>query len=87
MEDLVDSARQAMDAAYAPHSEYSVGAALRAADGSVFTGWNVENANYSNSIHAEELAISKAVERGVREFDTIAVEESDADRWHACLRR
>ncbi|MFB6255270.1 MAG: cytidine deaminase, partial [Haloplanus sp.] len=59
--ELVQTARDALDEAYVPYSDYTVGAALRAADGTVFTGCNIENANYSNSLHAEEVAVAEAV--------------------------
>ncbi|MFW6018244.1 MAG: cytidine deaminase [Halapricum sp.] len=82
--ELLDRAREAVESSYTPYSGYRVGAALRTADGSVFTGCNVENANYSNSVHAEELAISKAVEAGHREFDAIAVASSERDGVTPC---
>jgi cytidine deaminase len=84
MEDLVERARSALANAHVPYSEYRVGAALRTADGTVFTGCNIENANYSNSIHAEELAVGKAVERGHREFDRLAVASSERDGVTPC---
>jgi cytidine deaminase len=81
---LLAAARDALDAAYAPYSEYRVGAALETADGTVFTGCNVENANYSNSLHAEEVALSAAVERGHRTFSRIAVTSSERDGVLPC---
>jgi cytidine deaminase len=84
MEDLVERARSALTNAHVPYSEYRVGAALRAADGTVFTGCNIENANYSNSVHAEELAVGKAVEAGHREFDRLAVASSERDGVTPC---
>jgi cytidine deaminase len=84
MGDLLKHAREALDASYAPYSEYRVGAALKTADGTVFTGCNIENANYSNSVHAEELAISKAVEAGHREFEAVAVVSSEFDGVTPC---
>lgn len=80
MDELVEAARDVRAAAHAPYSGYSVGAAIRTGDGSVFTGCNVENANYSNSLHAEEVALAAAVKRGHRVFDAIAVSSGpDAD--------
>jgi cytidine deaminase len=73
MDELMTRAREALSAAYAPYSEYRVGAAVRATDGTVFTGCNIENANYSNSLHAEEVALGSAVRDGHREFDRVAV--------------
>lgn len=86
MEDgeLLAIARGAVDNSYAPYSEYCVGAAMVTTDGTVFTGCNVENANYSNSVHAEELAISKAVEAGHRSFETIAVSSDRRDGVTPC---
>ena len=84
MHDLIDAARNAHEAAYAPYSEYTVGAALRTADGSVFTGCNIENANYSNSLHAEEVALGSAVAAGHREFDALAVVSGAEDGVTPC---
>ncbi|MFB6119744.1 MAG: cytidine deaminase [Halobacteriaceae archaeon] len=81
---LVRRARAAMENSYAPYSNYRVGAALRAADGTVFTGCNVENANYSNSLHAEELALGAAVAAGHREFDRLAVTSEARDGITPC---
>jgi len=83
-EELVDRARAALEGAYVPYSEYRVGAALRTADGSVYAGCNVENANYSNSLHAEEVAIAAAVADGHREFDRIAVSSGARDGVTPC---
>ncbi len=82
--ELMAVAREAVDHSYAPYSKYAVGAALATADGSVFTGCNVENANYSNSIHAEELALSKAVEADFRSFDTLCVCSNQHDGITPC---
>jgi cytidine deaminase len=83
-EDLIDAAREAAGAAYAPYSEYSVGAALLAADGTVFTGCNVEVANYSNSLHAEEVALGTAIREGHRDFAAIAVSTAARDGQTPC---
>jgi cytidine deaminase len=84
MNDLVEAARDAVENAYAPYSEYFVGAAIRTADGRVFTGCNVENSNYSNSLHAEEVALGEAVKRGHREFEAIAVSSAARDGVTPC---
>ena len=84
MDDLLKRARTARESSYAPYSEYRVGAALETADGTVFTGCNIENANYSNSVHAEELALAEAVRQGYREFDRIAVSSSELDGVTPC---
>jgi len=65
-DDLVSAARQAMANAYAPYSSFSVGAALRFADGSIVTGANVENASYGLSLCAETVAAARALAAGRR---------------------
>ena len=82
--ELLERARGAVETSYAPYSKYRVGAALETSDGTVFTGCNVENANYSNSVHAEELALSKAVEAGHRDFSQIAVSSGARDGVTPC---
>lgn len=71
--DLLNMAREAAQNAYAPYSRFSVGAALECADGSVFTGCNVENAALGSTICAERTAIVKAVSEGRRKFLRIAI--------------
>jgi len=84
MDDLIAAARDALRDAHVPYSEYRVGAALRTADGTVYTGCNIENANYSNSLHAEEVAVAEAVKNGHREFDRIAVASGVRDGVTPC---
>lgn len=82
--DLVDRARDAQKHAYVPDSSYQVGTALRMEDGTVFTGYNVENAankeqqedgNLGLTVHGEENAVVQAVAHGYRfgDFDTLVV--------------
>jgi len=71
--ELMDLAMAAAQNAYAPYSRFSVGAALECADGSVFTGCNVENAAYGSTICAERTAAVKAVSEGHKSFRRIAV--------------
>lgn len=73
IEFVVEIAREARRRAYAPYSNYFVGAALRTKTGKFFTGVNVENAAYPSTICAERSAIVSAVAQGEREFDLIAV--------------
>ena len=70
---LIQSAIAATEHAYIPYSQYPVGAALLASDGTVFTGCNIESAAYSPTICAERTALVKAVSEGHRSFDVIAV--------------
>lgn len=72
-QELVETARQAMQYAYVPYSHYPVGAALLTADGKIFTGVNIENAAYPLTICAERVAVFKAVSAGIRDFQAIAV--------------
>jgi cytidine deaminase len=70
---LVERARAAAARAYAPYSEYLVGAAVLARDGRVFEGVNVENAAYPLGICAEKSAIARAVAEGCKPGDVEAI--------------
>lgn len=72
-QELIYEASQVRSRAYAPYSNYLVGAALLTKKGQIFTGVNVENAAYPDSICAERSAIFSAVSAGEREFEAIAV--------------
>lgn len=71
--ELVNTARQAVNLAYAPYSKFCVGAALIADDGEVYTGCNIENSSYGATICAERTAICKCVSNGCRLIKKIAI--------------
>ena len=71
--ELLNIAQEASTKAYAPYSNYRVGAALECEDGTVYSGCNVENAAYGECICAERCAVVKAVSEGRRAFRRIAI--------------
>ena len=71
--ELISLAIKSRQVAYAPYSNFLVGAALLTSDGSIYTGCNVENTSYGLCICAERTAIYKAVSEGHQEFQAIAV--------------
>ena len=83
--DLVASAVEARNLAYAPYSGYKVGAAVLTESGRIFTGANVENASYGLTICAERVAATKAVSSGESKVSAIAVvAEGGASMCGAC---
>jgi cytidine deaminase len=70
---LLEVAKEAALAAYAPYSKFGVGAALLTRSGEVITGCNVENASYGLSICAERVAVFKAVAAGLDDFVSMAI--------------
>jgi cytidine deaminase len=77
LNNLIQSALETRQWAYAPYSHYKVGAALLTVSGRVYDGVNVENAAYPNGICAERVAVFKAVSEGEREFAAMAVVTSN----------
>jgi len=69
----VNVALKAMENAYAPYSNFAVGAALLTTGGEVVTGGNVENASYGLTMCAERVALFNAVSQGKRSFSAIAI--------------
>ncbi|MBO5790248.1 MAG: cytidine deaminase [Clostridia bacterium] len=70
---LVQKAIEAREKSYAPYSDFSVGAALLCADGTIYTGANIENASFTPTVCAERVAFFSAVHDGHKEFSAIAV--------------
>lgn len=72
-EELVQAALAVQDQAYAPYSQFAVGAALRTAKGTLVVGCNVENASYGLTMCAEQAAVAAMIAGGEREFGTIVI--------------
>ena len=81
---LLDLARRAREAAYAPYSNFTVGAAVLTAAGEIFTGANIENASLGATICAERLAIFTAVAAGRRALTALAVIADTPDPVAPC---
>ena len=70
---LVDLANTARERAYVPYSHYAVGSSLRTKSGRIFTGVNIENAAYPQTMCAERVAMFKAISEGEKDFEVITV--------------
>jgi cytidine deaminase len=81
---LREAALRALDNAYAPYSNFRVGAALRTKDGEVITGCNMENSAYGLAICAETLAVASAVSQGLTDFEEIAIATDDSEPTPPC---
>lgn len=77
VQQLVVAAAKARLRAYAPYSNYQVGAALLAEDGTIYVGCNIENAAYGPTVCAERVAVFKAVSEGTQRFTAVAVVTRD----------
>ena len=73
LESLIETARNARLQSVAPFSDFKVGAAVRTANGKVYTGCNIESASYGLTVCAERVAIWKALSEGERQFTELAV--------------
>lgn len=72
-QELIDAATDVRTRAYAPYSNFKVGAAVETENGDIYTGCNVESASYGLTVCAERVAIWKGISRGVTKFGRIAV--------------
>lgn len=82
---LMEKAIEMLQFSYVPYSHFPVGAALLCADGTVFTGCNVENAAFGDTICAERTAVVKAVSEGHQDdFVKIAVAGNSVDFCWPC---
>lgn len=79
--ELYLQAKAASRLAYAPYSNFAVGAALLTTAGKMYTGVNVENSSYGATICAERAALAGAVAGGDREFEAIAIASSEGRAW------
>ena len=84
LDELKATAVAMLDRAYCPYSHFAVGAALECADGTVFSGCNIENAAYSPGICAERTAVAKAVSEGHTDFTRIVIAGRSADFCVPC---
>ena len=82
--ELCQKAIAMLDMAYIPYSHFPVGAALECADGTVYTGCNIENAAYSPGICAERTAVAKAVSEGHTDFVRIVIAGRSTDFCVPC---
>ncbi|MBE6746691.1 MAG: cytidine deaminase [Ruminococcaceae bacterium] len=72
-EKLIEMAKTTASNAYAPYSDFCVGAALLCKNGKVYTGCNIENSSFSPTNCAERTAFFKAISEGERDFEAIAI--------------
>ena len=79
--ELYETALKMTERAYAPFSNFKVGAALLTTDGKVFTGVNVENSSLGGTICAERTAFVQAISEGEYSFEKIAVVANEGEAW------
>lgn len=83
-EKLIQAATDARSRAYAPYSNFQVGAAVEAENGDIYIGCNVESASYGLTVCAERVAIWKGVSSGEKRFNQIAVVVDTKDLTPPC---
>ena len=83
-DELIMAARQAEASAYAPYSNFSVGAAVLVSDGTIYTGCNIENASFGLTVCAERVAVFQAVAAGRMDIVALAVSTSAAKLAKPC---
>ena len=83
-EELMDKAKKASEYAYAPYSNFSVGACVLAESGAVYTGCNFENASYGLSICAERNAIGTAIANGEKKIKAVAIYSQNMQNCTPC---
>ncbi len=81
---LIKAAEDVREKAYAPYSNFRVGAAVETEDGTIYTGCNVESASYGLTVCAERVAIWKGISRGEKRFSRIAVVVDTEDLTPPC---
>lgn len=81
---LLVQAENAMQNAYAPYSQFKVGAAVLTDQGEIFTGCNIENASYGATNCAERTAIFKAVSEGAKQVNAVAICASSGEATPPC---
>lgn len=82
--ELINLAKKAMENAYAPYSNFKVGAAIVGKNGEIYTGCNIENSSYGATICAERTAMFKGISEGEREFERIAIVSTSQDLTFPC---
>lgn len=80
IQELISRALEARKNAYAPYSDFRVGAALLSDSGEIYTGCNIENSAYTPTNCAERTAFFKAVSEGVRSFRAICITGGPGER-------
>ncbi len=83
-DELLELAKEAREKAYAPYSNFKVGAALETKSGKIYTGANVENSSFGLSMCAERIAIFKAVVDGETNFEKMVVVADTKDVVSPC---